>query len=88
MHLTETNPPVLIDVRTAREIEHMQIKGAVSMSFDSILQQKLDLNPHEKVVVVCQSGYRASIAASLLQAQGYVNISILSGGMNAWAMLK
>jgi len=88
MRLTETNPPVLIDVRTAREIEHMQIKGAVSMSFDSILQQKLDLNPHEKVVVVCQSGYRASIAASLLQAQGYVNISILSGGMNAWAMLK
>jgi len=88
MRLAKTNSPVLIDVRTAGEIEYTKIKEAINISFDSILQQNFYLDHQKETVVVCQSGYRASIAASLLQAQGYTNISILSGGMNAWTMLK
>ena len=86
--LAKTNPPSMIDVRTQKEIEQTKIEGSVSMPFDRILEQKSCPHPLEETVVVCQSGYRASIAASLLQAKGCANISVLSGGMNAWNRLK
>ena len=85
--LAQTNPPVLIDVRTAGEIEEMKIDGSVSVPFDSILGQKSCPEPQKEIVVVCRSGYSASIAASLLQAKGCDCISVLSGRMNAWLRL-
>jgi hydroxyacylglutathione hydrolase len=36
------------------------------------------------MIVQCQSGVRSQIAASLLLAHGFANITNLSGGMNAW----
>ncbi|MEO6801769.1 MAG: rhodanese-like domain-containing protein [Granulicella sp.] len=33
---------------------------------------------------MCGSGYRSSIAASLLQAAGFSSIRSMSGGMAAW----
>ena len=86
--LAAGDPPALIDVRTPKEIEQMSIEGSVSMPFDRILDAKPCVRPLEETVVICQSGYRAGIAASLLQAKGCVNVSVLSGGMNAWEKLR
>ena len=36
-------------------------------------------------VVICASGYRSSIAASLLQTHGFDNLFNVVGGMSAWA---
>jgi len=36
------------------------------------------------VAVVCGSGYRASIAASFLQREGYEGVTNVVGGMTAW----
>jgi hydroxyacylglutathione hydrolase len=36
------------------------------------------------VVVVCGSGYRASIAASFLKRAGYDAVRHVIGGMTAW----
>jgi rhodanese-related sulfurtransferase len=57
--------------------------------FDRILEG----NPgndilNKETVIVCVGGYRSSIAASLLQAQGCADLVILSGGMTAWQNLK
>jgi rhodanese-related sulfurtransferase len=85
MRLAAANPPALVDVRTQKEFEQMKIEGAVNLQFDRILER--DVCPdilNKETVIVCQSGFRASIAASLLQAKGCADISILSGGMGAW----
>ncbi|MGV9747505.1 rhodanese-like domain-containing protein, partial [Rhodococcus zopfii] len=37
------------------------------------------------IVVHCAGGWRSSVAASLLRAQGFENVSDLTGGYNAWA---
>jgi hydroxyacylglutathione hydrolase len=34
--------------------------------------------------VHCAGGYRSSIAASLLQQQGFTDVSELAGGIAAW----
>jgi hydroxyacylglutathione hydrolase len=34
--------------------------------------------------VICGSGYRSSIASSVLKRSGYENITNVMGGMGAW----
>ena len=83
--LEEENPPALIDVRTAREFSETSINGAANMPIDRIIQMDTcPLDPSEETIVVCQSGFRAGVAASLLQAKGCMRLTVLSGGMIAW----
>jgi rhodanese-related sulfurtransferase len=35
-------------------------------------------------VVYCAGGYRSSIAASLLQKNGFTDVSEIAGGISAW----
>ena len=36
------------------------------------------------MLVHCAGGYRSSIAASLLQREGFTNVTELAGGLAAW----
>jgi hydroxyacylglutathione hydrolase len=36
------------------------------------------------VHIICGSGYRSSIAGSLLMNRGFANVVNVVGGMNAW----
>ena len=49
------------------------------------LPQKLrDLNRGRSVVVYCASGYRSSLAASIVQAGGFTAVANVAGGYQAW----
>ena len=82
--LAGPNPPSILDVRSPKEFTNVTIEGAVNYTFDRILEGACPVSADREAVIVCQSGFRAAIAASLLQAQGCAHISILSGGMQAW----
>jgi hydroxyacylglutathione hydrolase len=62
-------PIVLLDVRRTLEFKQAHLPGAVHIPLHD-LPQRLDDVPAGEVWVHCGSGYRASIAASLLQAVG------------------
>jgi glyoxylase-like metal-dependent hydrolase (beta-lactamase superfamily II)/rhodanese-related sulfurtransferase len=84
--LDAPKPPALIDVRTPKEYESGRINSAVSLPFDIIMED--DPCPvccNTDAVIICQSGFRAGIAASLLNARGCNKLSVLTGGMNAWS---
>ena len=79
------SPPALIDVRTPREYGAGHIDGAVHLPFDRIMEAvTCPVSATEETVVVCQGGFRAGIAASMLQARGCRKLAVLSGGMDAW----
>jgi len=40
------------------------------------------------LLVYCAGGYRSSIAASLLQQNGFVRVSEIAGGIAAWEAAK
>ena len=83
--LNGENPPALIDVRRRDEFEHMRIEGSVNFPLDRIPENdSCPVDPESEAVVICLSGFRAGIAASLLQAQGCANISVLAGGVSQW----
>ena len=46
--------------------------------------KELPSNKTLPLVLVCQSGARASRAAGMLRKAGYANVQVLAGGMKAW----
>jgi glyoxylase-like metal-dependent hydrolase (beta-lactamase superfamily II)/rhodanese-related sulfurtransferase len=82
--LTE-DAAVLIDIRNPGEVEQGRIPGSVHIPLAQ-LRARLDLLPTDKAIVVhCAGGWRSSVAASLLRAEGFDNVWDLAGGYNAWA---
>lgn len=73
-----------LDVRQIGEWNVGHIKDAVHIT-GAELPQRLDEVPKDRpVAVVCGSGYRASVAASLLQQQDRAEVINILGGMSAW----
>ena len=60
---------VVLDVRRADEHDAARIDGAVNIPLHE-LPDRLDEVPAGEVWVHCAAGYRASVAASLLDAAG------------------
>jgi len=77
-------PPLVLDVRTEREWQSSRIAGSVNIPL-ARLAERLDELPRERPIVVhCASGYRAAIAASMLQAADFSEVAGLVGGLAAW----
>lgn len=75
----------LIDIRNPGERDFGTIPGAIPIPLAQ-LRTRLDQVPIGKPIVMhCAGGWRSSVAASLLRAQGFENVSDLLGGYNAWA---
>jgi hydroxyacylglutathione hydrolase len=83
--LLEEDAAILIDIRNPGEVESGSIPGAIHIPLAQ-LRARLDLVPTDRPIVVhCAGGWRSSVAASLMRAQGFANVSDLAGGYNAWA---
>lgn len=83
-----SNSLTLLDVRTASEWEAGHIEGAIHIH-GGLLKDKMGQVGRDKpVAVICGSGYRASVAASLLQANQYAPVCNVLGGMTAWKKAK
>jgi rhodanese-related sulfurtransferase len=76
----------LLDVRTPGEFAAARIPGSHNIPLG-------DLDAHTEalsggtvtdLVLICQSGGRANLAAEKLQAAGHDRVSVLTGGIAAW----
>ena len=65
----------VLDVREPVEWEHGHIEGAVHIPLHD-LPERLDEIPPGEVWVHCRTGYRSTVAASLLAARGRDVVSI------------
>lgn len=73
----------IIDVRTPSEWQAGHIKEAHHIELARVIEQ-MDQIPKEAFIpVICGSGYRASVIASLLKNHGF-NAANVKGGMVAW----
>src|SRR6266481_808040 len=76
--------PQVLDVRTAGEWEAGHIENAVHIPLPSLPRRTGNLGKDSRLAIICGSGYRSSIAASLLQAQGFSRVQNVMGGMGAY----
>jgi hydroxyacylglutathione hydrolase len=76
--------PHLLDVRTAGEFEGRHIEGARHVPLPSLLRRLAELPREGPLAIICGSGYRSSIAASLLRIAGFSRVQNVMGGMGAY----
>jgi hydroxyacylglutathione hydrolase len=76
--------PFVLDVRTDNEWNSSHIEGATHIHGGTIEDRYEEIPRDRPVVVVCGSGYRASIASSFLKRNGYHDVTNVLGGMSAW----
>ncbi|SHG16482.1 hydroxyacylglutathione hydrolase [Salegentibacter echinorum] len=73
-----------LDVRKKKEWEEGNIPGATHIFLGELLDKINTLEKEETYAVYCASGYRASIAASILQKNGFKKIHSIPGSFKAW----
>ena len=75
---------LLIDVREQHEYDEVHAEGARLLPLSEFQTRYQELPQDAEVILVCRSGARSTQAAQFLEAQGYQNVTNLSGGTLAW----
>jgi glyoxylase-like metal-dependent hydrolase (beta-lactamase superfamily II) len=73
----------LLDVRTGDEWGAGHVEGAIHLPLSELIGRMADV-PEKPLAILCGSGYRSSIACSLLERAGRRNVCNVSGGWEAW----
>ncbi|HNQ88254.1 MAG TPA: rhodanese-like domain-containing protein [Verrucomicrobiota bacterium] len=76
--------PILVDVRMPHEWMALRIGTVVNLPINRLAELSGKLDPNLPVVAVCNSAYRSSLAAGILQRQGFRSVASLDGGSAAW----
>ncbi|MGM0554228.1 MAG: MBL fold metallo-hydrolase [Pseudomonadota bacterium] len=74
----------LVDVRTPAEYADDHAEGAIHCPVAETREGVPGVRADDPVAVVCGSGYRSTVAASILKRQGHGPVSNVVGGMAAW----
>lgn len=81
-------PSYVLDVRTAGEWQSGHIDAAKHAPLARLAGRLQEVPKDRRVAVICGSGYRSSLAASLLMRAGYNRLANVMGGMSAYTETK
>jgi len=77
--------PQILDVRSEEEYQNGSIEGARHLFVPEVPDEATEiLDKTKPVITYCGSGYRASIAASVLQSRGFEDVRNVPGSWQAW----
>jgi len=76
--------PMPLDVRFAHEWQHGHVPGALHVELGDLPDHVDGLPRDRSYATLCAAGIRASTAASILEREGFQNVSLVVGGTNAW----
>jgi hydroxyacylglutathione hydrolase len=78
----------IVDVRAPSEWKDGHVPGAVHMFLPELREKAGKLQRDKPVAVYCDSGYRASIATSILKQEGFDCVCNVPGSWQAWKKAK
>ena len=84
----ESGGITVLDVREASEVTAGAMENSVRIPLGQLQGRTGELNRHKLTVVHCKSGYRSSIATSILRRAGFRDIANLTGGFDAWKAMS
>lgn len=86
--VNESRPGQLLDVRSPSEWQSGHIPGARHFFLPELRDRVDELDRAQPVVTYCDSGYRASLAASMLAARGFHDVRNVPGSWQAWTSAR
>ncbi len=76
----------LVDVREPWEFARARIEGSLAMPMGEVAARaEQELDPDERLVVVCHLGVRSMNVTAWLREQGFERTQSMRGGINAWS---
>jgi rhodanese-related sulfurtransferase len=76
----------LIDVREPWEFATTSVEGSLLMPMGEVASRAhQELDPEERLVVMCHHGVRSMNVTVWLRNQGFENVQSLRGGIDAWS---
>ena len=76
----------LIDVREPWEFATAHVQGSVDMPMGDVpARAHQELDPEERLVVLCHHGMRSMNVTVWLRNQGFEQVQSLRGGIDAWS---
>ena len=75
----------LIDIRRTPELLEGTLPGSIHIPLDEIQSRLHEIPKDRPVTVYCAGGYRSAVAASILQREGFTDVTDIVGGYSAWA---
>jgi hydroxyacylglutathione hydrolase len=79
-----TNNVQFVDVRQPGEYGGGHASGTSNLPLNTLSRELETLNPDYPTYVICQSGYRSSLATSILENAGFNKLYNVAGGTSAW----
>ena len=77
-------PLTIIDVRADGEFKTGHIDGAINVPAPDLRSRYTEFDPKSPIAVICSTGHRSSLAASLLKQHGFEDVSNVAGGMTGY----
>jgi hydroxyacylglutathione hydrolase len=75
----------LVDVRTPNEFADSHIEGAINIPAPDLRTRYKELNPDKPTYLICSTGNRSSLAASILKRHGFKEVYNIAGGMTGYS---
>ncbi len=82
--LAESGDIVIVDVRSDETYEEGHIPGAINVPYVELPDRYDELDRARHFVLHCESGKRATLAASALEAHGFEHVSVFPAGPSGW----
>ena len=76
---------VLVDTRSSREFADLSIPGSINIHAPDLRSRHAELPKGAPIVVLCSTGFRSSLAASILQRHGFRDVKSVAGGITGYA---
>jgi rhodanese-related sulfurtransferase len=84
--LLRENKARLVDVREPWELATTSIAGGLPMPMGEVPARAFqELDPDERLIVVCHHGIRSMNVTIWLRNQGFEQAQSLAGGIDAWS---
>ena len=74
----------VVDVRSDDEWSDGHVAGARHLMAGTLADHATSLPRDVTLALMCGTGYRSTVAASVLERTGFTNVVHVSGGMAAW----
>jgi len=76
--------PIVVDVRLPSEWMGLRIGTVVNLPLNELAKKASKLDKTQRIVAVCNSAYRSSLAVGVFERQGFKHVSSMAGGGEAW----
>jgi len=78
--------PFVLDIRETWEVERASIPGTHNLPMSQIVARVSELDPQQPVICMCHHGGRSMQVGARLETQGFVHVTNLTGGIEAWSL--